>query len=43
MYKNAALFIDLRNSNHFKTNFTLDIPKYIVAGSEQIEIATVGK
>ncbi|XP_073987023.1 CD109 antigen-like isoform X2 [Rhodnius prolixus] len=42
VYKNAALFIDLRNSNHFKTNFTLDIPKYIVAGSEQIEIATVG-
>ncbi|XP_054284946.1 CD109 antigen-like isoform X2 [Macrosteles quadrilineatus] len=41
-YKNKAVFIDLRNSNTFNQNITLDMPAYIVPGSERIEVSAVG-
>nr|XP_014289274.1 CD109 antigen-like isoform X3 [Halyomorpha halys] len=41
-YKNKAFFVDLRNTNSFKTNVTLDIPANIVPGSEFIEVSAVG-
>ncbi|KAG8336218.1 hypothetical protein J6590_049457 [Homalodisca vitripennis] len=40
-YKNKAVFIDLRQTNSFSTNVTLDIPKNIVPGSERIEVSAV--
>ncbi|XP_052132261.1 CD109 antigen [Frankliniella occidentalis] len=40
--KNKAILVDLRSSNSFKTNVTLHIPKYIVPGSERIEVSAVG-
>ncbi|KAK3922691.1 CD109 antigen [Frankliniella fusca] len=40
--KNKAILIDLRASGSFKTNVTLHIPKYIVPGSERIEVSAVG-
>lgn len=43
MYKNKAIVVDLRGSNSFKTNITLHMPKYIVPGSERIEVSAVGK
>ncbi|KAE8737042.1 Thioester-containing protein, partial [Frankliniella occidentalis] len=40
--ENKAILVDLRSSNSFKTNVTLHIPKYIVPGSERIEVSAVG-
>ncbi|XP_076646328.1 thioester-containing protein 1 allele R1 isoform X2 [Halictus rubicundus] len=39
---NKAAFLDLRDSPSITTNFTIDIPKNIVPGSEHIEISAVG-
>lgn len=41
-YRNKAIFVDLRNTNEFKTNITLDMPNNIVTGSENVEISAVG-
>ncbi|XP_034243701.1 CD109 antigen isoform X1 [Thrips palmi] len=42
VFRNKAILVDLRNSNSFKTNVTLHVPKYIVPGSERIEVSAVG-
>ncbi|XP_031828991.1 thioester-containing protein 1 allele R1 isoform X2 [Nomia melanderi] len=39
---NKAAFLDLRSSSSAMTNFTIDIPKNAVQGSEHIEISAVG-
>ncbi|XP_076663404.1 CD109 antigen isoform X3 [Andrena cerasifolii] len=41
-YINKASFLDLRSRSHMSTNFTIDIPKNAVPGSEHIEISAVG-
>ncbi|XP_012262615.2 CD109 antigen-like isoform X2 [Athalia rosae] len=41
-YRNKAIFVDLRNLKSFDTNFTVDIPKNAVVGSEHIEVSAVG-
>lgn len=41
-YSNQAVFVDLRQSRTFETNFTLDIPKNIVDDSVRIEAGAVG-
>lgn len=37
-----TLLIDLRKSDFFKGNLSIDIPKYIVKDSEKIEVSVVG-
>lgn len=39
---NRAVFVDLRQSRQFETNFTLDIPKNAVPDSVHIEAGAVG-
>lgn len=39
---NQAVFVDLRQSRQFETNFTLDIPKNAVPDSVRIEAGAVG-
>uniref|UniRef100_A0A1B6EFY6 TEP1-F n=1 Tax=Clastoptera arizonana TaxID=38151 RepID=A0A1B6EFY6_9HEMI len=41
-FLNKAVFVDLRNTQSFSTNVTLDIPVNIVPGSEVIEVSAVG-
>uniref|UniRef100_A0A2H8TEP0 TEP1-F n=1 Tax=Melanaphis sacchari TaxID=742174 RepID=A0A2H8TEP0_9HEMI len=42
VYKNKAIFVDLRKETSFEKNITLDIPSNIVPDSEFIEIGAVG-
>ncbi|XP_027843967.2 CD109 antigen-like isoform X1 [Aphis gossypii] len=42
IYKNKAIFVDLRKESSFEKNITLDIPSNIVPDSEFIEIGAVG-
>ncbi|XP_043259825.1 CD109 antigen-like isoform X1 [Colletes gigas] len=41
-YVNKASFLDLRSAATVSTNFTIDIPKNVVPGSEHVEISAVG-
>ncbi|XP_076182301.1 CD109 antigen isoform X1 [Ptiloglossa arizonensis] len=41
-YVNKATFLDLRSTSSVSTNFTIDIPKNAVLGSEHVEISAVG-
>lgn len=41
-YLNQAVFVDLRQSRQFESNFTLDIPKNAVPDSVRIEASAVG-
>ncbi|KAL1457793.1 hypothetical protein WDU94_007987, partial [Cyamophila willieti] len=41
-YKNKAIFVDLRKTNVFTLNTTLDIPVNIIPGSEHVEVSAVG-
>uniref|UniRef100_A0A8D8UYD5 TEP1-F n=1 Tax=Cacopsylla melanoneura TaxID=428564 RepID=A0A8D8UYD5_9HEMI len=41
-YKNKAIFVDLRKTNVFNLNVTLDIPVNIIPGSEHVEVSAVG-
>ncbi|XP_015369821.1 PREDICTED: CD109 antigen-like isoform X2 [Diuraphis noxia] len=42
IYKNKAIFVDLRKESSFEKNITLEIPNNIVPDSEFIEIGAVG-
>lgn len=41
-YRNKAFFIDLRSTNSYKTNVTLEFPRSSVPGSEEVEVSAVG-
>ena len=43
IFKNKAMFADLRSKPRFDKNVVLDVPKNIVPGSEHIEISIIGK
>lgn len=42
-YMNKAILIDLRDSNEFMTNVTIDIPKNAIPDSTRIEASAVGE
>ncbi|BES88505.1 thioester-containing protein [Nesidiocoris tenuis] len=42
IYRNKAVFIDLRAKDSFSTNVTIDIPVNIVPQSEFVEVSVVG-
>lgn len=42
LYINKAVFIDLRENSKHESNFTIDIPKNVVADSTYIEVAALG-
>lgn len=41
-FHNKALFIDLRNTKEFQTNFCIDIPENAVPDSTKIEVSAIG-
>lgn len=41
-YYTKTLLLDLRNSSDYKGNFTIELPKNLVAGSELIEASVIG-
>ncbi|KAG4071650.1 hypothetical protein HA402_011804 [Bradysia odoriphaga] len=41
-YKNKATFVDLRSSNKFTTDLTVDVPKNVVPDSTQVEVSAIG-
>lgn len=42
-YKNKAKFVDLRQSNTYRTDFTVDVPANAVKDSTQVSFSLIGK
>ncbi|KAJ6633451.1 CD109 antigen [Pseudolycoriella hygida] len=41
-YKNKAVFVDLRETNTFTTNLTVDIPEKVVPDSTKVQVSAIG-
>lgn len=41
-YKNKALFVDLRSSNQFTADLTVDVPTNVVPDSTKIQVSAIG-
>ncbi|GLG95490.1 uncharacterized protein GBIM_02438 [Gryllus bimaculatus] len=41
-FENKAIFVDLRSASTFKTNISLNFPKYFVPESEKVQISAAG-
>ncbi|KAK7574336.1 hypothetical protein V9T40_011527 [Parthenolecanium corni] len=42
IYKNKAMFVDLRTQSSFEKKISLNIPKNVIPGSEYIEVSVIG-
>lgn len=42
-YKNKAKFVDLRQSESYSTDFTVDVPANAVKDSTQVSFSLIGK
>lgn len=42
-YKNKAKFVDLRQSESYSTDFTVDVPANAVKDSSQVSFSLIGK
>ncbi len=43
IYKNKAMFVDLRGQSIFEKQIAIEMPKNLVPGSEYIEVSVIGK